>query len=109
MKLHYSQTIMALCSYGLKLNYHMKLHYSQTKEPVQLYHNLLNYHMKLHYSQTSIFKYPPLHGVFHMIFSVFHTNLSLLYTHLYFLSTKAVCYLKIQYNTPDISPISADA
>jgi len=44
-----------------------------------------------------------------MIFSVFHTNLSLLYTHLYFLSTKAVCYLKIQYNTPDISPISADA
>ena len=92
-----------------ELNYHMELHYSQTDVLCCSVSLWLNYHMELHYSQTSIFKYPPLHGVFHMIFSVFHTNLSLLYTHLYFLSTKAVCYLKIQYNTPDISPISADA
>ena len=109
MKLHYSQTVRCRLVVHKGLNYHMKLHYSQTRQATVLIFYQLNYHMKLHYSQTSIFKYPPLHGVFHMIFSVFHTNLSLLYTHLYFLSTKAVCYLKIQYNTPDISPISADA
>lgn len=87
----------------------MKLHYSQTKKDFITSLKALNYHMKLHYSQTSIFEYPPLHGAFHMIFSVFHTNLSLLYTHLYLLSTKAVGFLKTQYNILDISPISASA
>ena len=87
----------------------MKLHYSQTffGGVPNLFE--LNYHMKLHYSQTSIFEYPPLHGAFHMIFSVFHTNLGLLYTRLYLLSTKAVGFLKTQYNILDISPISASA
>ena len=87
----------------------MKLHYSQTTELSNKYGFELNYHMKLHYSQTSIFEYPPLHGAFHMIFSVFHTNLCLLYTRLYLLSTKAVGFLKTQYNILDISPISASA
>ena len=87
----------------------MKLHYSQTEYHVVEEFLLLNYHMKLHYSQTSIFEYPPLHGAFHMIFSVFHTNLGLLYTRLYLLSTKAVGFLKTQYNILDISPISASA
>ncbi len=87
----------------------MKLHYSQTDESPTTELKQLNYHMKLHYSQTSIFEYPPLHGAFHMIFSVFHTNPSLLYTHLYLLSTKAVGFLKTQYNILDISPISASA
>ena len=87
----------------------MKLHYSQTRVLFDVYAVVLNYHMKLHYSQTSIFEYPPLHGAFHMIFSVFHTNLSLLYTRLYLLSTKAVGFLKTQYNILDISPISASA
>ena len=109
MKLHYSQTKVICDEVPCMLNYHMKLHYSQTCA----YRNSrtfgLNYHMKLHYSQTSIFEYPPLHGAFHMIFSVFHTNPSLLYTHLYLLSTKAVGFLKTQYNILDISPISASA
>ena len=87
----------------------MKLHYSQTIDRQVQAPKELNYHMKLHYSQTSIFEYPPLHGAFHMIFSVFHTNLSLLYTRLYLLSTKAVGFLKTQYNILDISPISASA
>ena len=87
----------------------MKLHYSQTVCTAVVAVGGLNYHMKLHYSQTSIFEYPPLHGAFHMIFSVFHTNPSLLYTHLYLLSTKAVGFLKTQYNILDISPISASA
>ena len=87
----------------------MKLHYSQTISITVVMDLWLNYHMKLHYSQTSIFEYPPLHGAFHMIFSVFHTNLGLLYTHLYLLSTKAVGFLKTQYNILDISPISANA
>ena len=87
----------------------MKLHYSQTILNPPSVFDLLNYHMKLHYSQTSIFEYPPLHGAFHMIFSVFHTNLGLLYTRLYLLSTKAVGFLKTQYNILDISPISASA
>ena len=109
MKLHYSQT--AGLAHGMRnaLNYHMKLHYSQTADVVACKDLWLNYHMKLHYSQTSIFEYPPLHGAFHMIFSVFHTNPSLLYTHLYLLSTKAVGFLKTQYNILDISPISASA
>ena len=93
----------------IRLNYHMKLHYSQTNIPTFIFNITLNYHMKLHYSQTSIFEYPPLHGAFHMIFSVFHTNLCLLYTRLYLLSTKAVGFLKTQYNILDISPISASA
>ena len=109
MKLHYSQTASFTISAALPLNYHMKLHYSQTQWEVFLAIVALNYHMKLHYSQTSIFEYPPLHGAFHMIFSVFHTNPSLLYTHLYLLSTKAVGFLKTQYNILDISPISASA
>ena len=109
MKLHYSQTNdLALYCCG-ELNYHMKLHYSQTIRRCGDAGFQLNYHMKLHYSQTSIFEYPPLHGAFHMIFSVFHTNPSLLYTHLYLLSTKAVGFLKTQYNILDISPISASA
>ena len=87
----------------------MKLHYSQTAKRRLREMAALNYHMKLHYSQTSIFEYPPLHGAFHMIFSVFHTNLGLLYTRLYLLSTKAVGFLKTQYNILDISPISASA
>ena len=87
----------------------MKLHYSQTISGSTGQMGWLNYHMKLHYSQTSIFEYPPLHGAFHMIFSVFHTNLGLLYTRLYLLSTKAVGFLKAQYNILDISPISASA
>ena len=109
MKLHYSQTHKGPLSYARQLNYHMKLHYSQTNVLQSHIFVLLNYHMKLHYSQTSIFEYPPLHGAFHMIFSVFHTNPSLLYTHLYLLSTKAVGFLKTQYNILDISPISASA
>ena len=109
MKLHYSQTTTEQINRARKLNYHMKLHYSQTIVSPPSILRLLNYHMKLHYSQTSIFEYPPLHGAFHMIFSVFHTNPSLLYTHLYLLSTKAVGFLKTQYNILDISPISASA
>ena len=109
MKLHYSQTKLLHYVGRHMLNYHMKLHYSQTPVPSFRSYFLLNYHMKLHYSQTSIFEYPPLHGAFHMIFSVFHTNPSLLYTHLYLLSTKAVGFLKTQYNILDISPISASA
>ena len=109
MKLHYSQTFPRDRKRSRGLNYHMKLHYSQTPCAVIPEESLLNYHMKLHYSQTSIFEYPPLHGAFHMIFSVFHTNPSLLYTHLYLLSTKAVGFLKTQYNILDISPISASA
>ena len=109
MKLHYSQTVSLIVTRLMTLNYHMKLHYSQTSSVRRLKYCLLNYHMKLHYSQTSIFEYPPLHGAFHMIFSVFHTNPSLLYTHLYLLSTKAVGFLKTQYNILDISPISASA
>ena len=109
MKLHYSQTRFECFFSRSELNYHMKLHYSQTVDLDGHAVPLLNYHMKLHYSQTSIFEYPPLHGAFHMIFSVFHTNLSLLYTHLYLLSTKAVGFLKTQYNILDISPISASA
>ena len=109
MKLHYSQTNDMGDALVLELNYHMKLHYSQTGLSLLILASRLNYHMKLHYSQTSIFEYPPLHGAFHMIFSVFHTNPSLLYTHLYLLSTKAVGFLKTQYNILDISPISASA
>ena len=109
MKLHYSQTDIHAGTVNGLLNYHMKLHYSQTLGQQVRYRSLLNYHMKLHYSQTSIFEYPPLHGAFHMIFSVLHTNLSLLYTRLYLLSTKAVGFLKTQYNILDISPISASA
>lgn len=109
MKLHYSQTLAVPELLAKEPNYHMKSHYSQTNVAVIRDVCMLNYHMKLHYSQTSIFEYPPLHGAFHMIFSVFHTNLSLLYTHLYLLSTKAVGFLKTQYNILDISPISASA
>ena len=109
MKLHYSQTRWCGIRLLTQLNYHMKLHYSQTTIQANGINIWLNYHMKLHYSQTSIFEYPPLHGAFHMIFSVFHTNPSLLYTHLYLLSTKAVGFLKTQYNILDISPISASA
>ena len=109
MKLHYSQTPIRSVYHKSRLNYHMKLHYSQTVTAPRARRKALNYHMKLHYSQTSIFEYPPLHGAFHMIFSVFHTNPSLLYTHLYLLSTKAVGFLKTQYNILDISPISASA
>ena len=109
MKLHYSQTLSSVKLLKKWLNYHMKLHYSQTSRFLSDTSSPLNYHMKLHYSQTSIFEYPPLHGAFHMIFSVFHTNLSLLYTRLYLLSTKAVGFLKTQYNILDISPISASA
>ena len=109
MKLHYSQTRLLRGVFRSKLNYHMKLHYSQTYDQYHPANAKLNYHMKLHYSQTSIFEYPPLHGAFHMISSVFHTNLGLLYTRLYLLSTKAVGFLKTQYNILDISPISASA
>ena len=56
MKLHYSQTLTAVCNSVILFYYLMKLHYSQTVLIVLLSFVEFYYLMKLHYSQTKYLK-----------------------------------------------------
>ena len=53
MKLHHSQTGIAVLKFFLLFDHHMKLHHSQTLNDNIFANVMFDHHMKLHHSQTS--------------------------------------------------------